>query len=128
MLPGGDIDFSWDSIWKAATEFIQKGQEGANYIDTGSMSGLAGRVRKHINYHRRCYCPSWNSSNWYTIHDGNTRRGGKIKNKASWTSSGRNCYTRCLGNLESNINFLKWNEFIKYKGGFEWVHIIYHVM
>ena len=47
MLLGGDIDFTWDSIWQAATAFINKGKEGASYIDTGSMSGLVGRIRKY---------------------------------------------------------------------------------
>lgn len=110
---GTEIDFSWNSIKQAADGFISNGAEGANYISSDSMSGLVNRHRKYINYHRRRYCFSWNFSDWYTIYDGNTRRGSKIKNKISRTSNSWGCYIRCLGNLELNTNFFGWNTISK---------------
>lgn len=100
-----DVDFSWSAIKGLADAFIKNGEEGANYINSGTMANLVNRNRKHINYYRRSYCFGWNFSCWHTIYDGYSRRSSKIKNEVSRTSNSRNCYIRSLGNLEFNINF-----------------------
>lgn len=121
------IDFSFEGIKNLADDFIERGEEGGNYINSDSMAGLINRNRNNFNNNRSCNCFSRDFNNWNTIYDSNTRRGSKTKNKISRTSNSRNCYIRCLGNLELNFNLIVWN-IEKHKGGFKWEHIIYHVM
>ena len=107
-----DVEFSWKNIWNLSKNFIENGKDGANYINSGKLEGLVGRCWNYFNNYWCSYCFSWNFSNRYTIYDGNTRRGCKIKSKTSRISSSRSCYTRSLGNLEFNINIFGWNNTI----------------
>lgn len=72
----GGIDFSWSGIKGQADAFITAGQAGSGYINSGNMQGLVGRFGYYFN---NCWwrcCTGWIFSNWYTVYDGYTRRGG----------------------------------------------------
>lgn len=71
----GGVDFSWEAISGQAQNFIDAGEAGSGYINSGNMQGLVGRFRYYFNnYWWRC-CTGWIFSNWYTVYDGYTRRG-----------------------------------------------------
>ncbi len=121
----GEVDFSWEAISGQAQNFIDAGEEGSGYINSGNMQNLVGRFRYYFNNYWWGGCTSWISSNRNTIYDGNTRRGRKVKNKASWANCGRGCYTRSLGDMEPNFEIFIRNYRITKEEEFFYGNLLY---